>query len=229
MTEHPQDDLAAFALGALDEPERGFVDAHVRICVPCTEEVETYRVALHSYASAADVAPSDLRSRIVARASSGAPNGRSRDNAWTAWLRRPIALVPVALAVVILVSIATVLARPSDADRYASTIANIRDARILELSTTNSVSDLQGSLVIPREGAPYVVLRVHAPPSGRAWEAWVLHANTPLPAGLSASGGVVTITLTAPLAAGDGVAVTQEPSAGSAAPTSDPVLVVPRT
>jgi hypothetical protein len=122
-----------------------------------------------------------------------------------------------------------VLARPSDADRYASTIANIRDARILELSTTNSVSDLQGSLVIPREGAPYVVLRVHAPPSGRAWEAWVLHANTPLPAGLSASGGVVTITLTAPLAAGDGVAVTQEPSAGSAAPTSDPVLVVPRT
>lgn len=229
MTEHPRDHLAAFALGALDEPERRAVEAHVRDCARCMKEVESYRTALHRYASAADATAPDLRGRIVARASADRPRAPSRDHAWIAWLRRPIAFVPVALSLVILVSIAALVSSRSDADRYASTIANIRDARVVQLDVTNGASDLQGSLVIPQQGSPYLILRVHAPPSGRAWEAWVLHGDTPVPAGLSANGGVVTITLTAPIASGDGVAVTQEPSAGSAAPTSAPVLIVPRT
>ena len=65
--------------------------------------------------------------------------------------------------------------------------------------------------------------------SGRAWEAWVLRGGTPVPAGISQSGGLVTITLTAPFAIGDGVAVTLEPSTGSSAPTTAPVLAIPRT
>lgn len=231
MTEHPRDDLAAFALGALDERERRAVEAHVRDCAPCTAEVEGYREALHAYAEAADSTAPVLRDAIVARAQreSGAPAIR-RDNAWTAWLRRPLpALIPVALAALLVVSLVGLLQSRSDADRYAAALADVASGRVVHLDATNAATDLRGALVIPESGAPYMVLRVPAPPAGRAWQAWVLHGDTPIPAGLATSGGVIAITLTAPLGSGDGVAVTQEPASGSAAPTSAPVLVVPRT
>jgi hypothetical protein len=42
-------------------------------------------------------------------------------------------------------------------------------------------------------------------------------------------GDVFILSLTAPLGAGDGVAITLEPVAGSAQPTTNPVLAVDRT
>lgn len=244
MTEHPRDDLAAFALGALDDGERRAIDAHVRDCATCTAGVESYREALHAYASAAETVAPDLRARIVGRArrdnawtatrdnawTGRGDNAGRRDNAWTSWLRRPIpAFVPALLALVLVVSLVGVLQSRGDADRYAAVLADVASGRVVYLDATTTGSDLRGALVIPESGTPYIVLRVPAPPSGRAWEAWVLHGETPLPAGLAASGGVITITLTAPFASGDGVAVTLEPSSGSTAPTSAPVLAVPRT
>jgi anti-sigma-K factor RskA len=244
MTEHPRDDLAAFALGALDEPERRAIDAHVRDCAACTAEVESFRGALHAYASAAETVTPDLRARIVERArrdnawtasrdnawTGRGDNAGRRDNAWTSWLRRPIpAFVPALLVLLLVLSLVGVVQSRGDADRYAAVLADVASGRVVHLDPTNAATDLRGALVIPENGAPYIVLRMPAPPSGRAWEAWVLHGETPIPAGLATSGGVFTITLTAPLAAGDGVAVTQEPASGSAAPTSAPVLVVPRT
>ena len=48
MTEHPRDDLAAYALGALDAPEQRVVEAHVERCALCRAEVDGYRDALHA-------------------------------------------------------------------------------------------------------------------------------------------------------------------------------------
>ena len=231
MTEHPRDDLAAFALGALDEPERRVVEAHVRGCAACTAEIDGYREALHAYAAAADGTAPVLREAIVARAKrEGGAVTMRRDNAWTAWLRRPLpAFIPVALALLLVVSLGGLLQSRSDADRYAAALADVASGRVVHLDATNAATELRGALVIPESGRPYMVLRMPAPPAGRAWQAWVLHGDTPIPAGLAAAGGVFTLTLAAPLGSGDGVAVTQEPASGSAAPTSAPVLVVPRT
>src|SRR5919108_93067 len=55
MTEHPRDDLAAYALGALDPHERQAVDAHLETCASCRAEVDAYRAALVRYAAAAVV------------------------------------------------------------------------------------------------------------------------------------------------------------------------------
>ena len=137
------------------------------------------------------------------------------------------AFVPAALAVLLLVSLAAYAGARREADGYAAALASIPGGRVVSLEAASS-TDLRGALVIPESGTPYLLLRVPAPPAGRAWEAWVLHGDTPLPAGLALRGGVVAITLTAPLASGDGVAVTLEPATGSTAPTSAPVLVVPR-
>ena len=149
---------------------------------------------------------------------------------WLASLWRPVpAFLPVALALLLVVSIAGFAQSRREADGYAAALAAIPGARVVSLQSSAAGSDVRGAFVIPESGAPYVLLRIPAPPSGRAWEAWVLHGDTPLPAGVAVVGGVVSITLTAPFTAGDGVAVTLEPAGGSISPTSAPVLAVPRT
>jgi len=78
--------------------------------------------------------------------------------------------------------------------------------------------------VIPSSGDPYVLLELSSPPTVKAWEAWVIKGQHPTAAGVSGSGGLFTIVLSAPVGAGDVVAVTLEPASGSRAPTSDPIL-----
>jgi anti-sigma-K factor RskA len=81
------------------------------------------------------------------------------------------------------------------------------------------------SLVIPVSGAaPYLILDLPAAPSGKTWEAWILRGETPLAAGITNDRGVTTLVLTAPLASGDGIAVTLEPSGGVDRVTGNPVL-----
>jgi hypothetical protein len=50
-----------------------------------------------------------------------------------------------------------------------------------------------------------------------------------VPAGTTERGDLFVLSLTAPLGAGDGVAITLEPAAGSAQPTTQPVLAVEKT
>ena len=224
MIEHPRDDLAAYTLGALDDAEARAIDAHLATCGSCRAEVDAYRAALVAYAAASDARVPDARERIVSRARG---TGR-RENAWTSWLRRPVpAFVPAALVVLLIASLVAIGQLRGEADAYANALAAIPSAHVVTL-TPSSGSDLAGALVLPESGTPYLLLRVPAPPEGKAWQAWVLRADAPAPAGLARSGGVVTLTLTTPLSSGEGVAVTLEPASGSRAPTSTPVLVLPR-
>lgn len=228
MIEHPRDDLAAFALGALDENEQRLVEAHVTQCSSCTAETDTYRHALIAYAAGVDTSSPQLRAGIVARAHSTV--GARRATSWLGALTRPVpAFVSAALALLLVASVAGLAQARRESDAYAAALSGIPGARVVSLQPPQGASDVRGSVVIPESGAAYVVLRVPSPPAGRSWEAWVLRGDQPVRAGLTLSGGVVTITLTAPLGAGDGVAVTLEPSAGSDAPTTAPVLAVPRT
>jgi len=111
-----------------------------------------------------------------------------------------------------------------DADGYATALSGVAGARVVTLAGSDRAT--RGSLVIPASGAPaYLVLDLPAPPSGKIWEAWVLNGERPIAIGIiDARTGVTTLLLTAPLGAGDGVAVTLEPAGGSRAPTSAPVL-----
>jgi anti-sigma-K factor RskA len=55
--EHPLDDLAAYALDALDTAERRTVDDHLVSCVPCRDELAGHQEALASLTATADEAP----------------------------------------------------------------------------------------------------------------------------------------------------------------------------
>jgi len=226
---HPIEDLPAYALGALDEPERITVAAHLETCDQCARDLAQFENALYEAAAVGAVRadpPRDLRSRIVRR-HRGANVARGNWGAGVReWFARPVPLaVPLALAVLLVVSLVAVGTARREADTYARALAGVADGRVVALAPQkNAPADARGALVIPRSGDPYVVLELSSPPNGKAWEAWVIKGQRPIAAGLSGSGGVFTIVLSAPVGAGDVVAVTLEPAVGSSAPTSDPVL-----
>jgi anti-sigma factor RsiW len=227
---HPIEDLPAYALGALDEAERVSVAAHLEACDQCARDLAQFEDALYEAAAVGAVRTDprrDLRAGIVLR-HRGARVTRAGDRGARirAWLARPIPLaVPLALALLLVASLAVVGMARREADSYARALAGVADGRVVALTPQkNAPADARGALVIPRSGDPYVVLELSSPPSGKTWEAWVIKGQRPIAAGLSGSGGVFTIVLSAPVGAGDLVAVTLEPASGSSAPTSDPIL-----
>jgi len=225
VTDHPLDDLAAYALGALDADERRTVDAHLETCPSCRAELRSFAETTWAIAETQrrDV-PARLRAAIVGRA--------TRGRAWPGWpatlrsdLRRPVPLaVPLALAAVLVVALLGYGGARRDADRYAAAVSGAVGAKVVALAATAG-DGARGSLVIPANGAaPYLILDLPAAPAGKTWEAWVIRGDTPVRAGLTDERGVTTLTLTAAVAGGDTIAVTPEPQGGVDAPTGTPVL-----
>ena len=64
-TEHPLDDVAAYAVGALDEVEARIVEAHLAVCGFCRSELAAHRDAL-ARLTPDEPAPPALWARIVA-------------------------------------------------------------------------------------------------------------------------------------------------------------------
>lgn len=227
MTSHPRDDLAAFAIGALDAGEARAVRSHLEGCEVCRAELRGLEEAAFAIAASAERdAPAGLRARIVDRArGEGAPR-RALPSSRLGMFRRPVPLfVPLALAVLLAISLAAYGGARRDSDRYANALSGIAGARVVALAPTGEVAGVRGSLVIPADGKdPYLILDLPAAPSGKTWEAWVIKGETPLAAGITSDRGVTTLVLTAPLTAGDTVAVTLEPSGGVDRVTGAPVL-----
>jgi anti-sigma factor RsiW len=232
---HPTEDLPAYALDSLDRDERAAIAEHVEQCARCTRDLAQFRDALYEAAAVGAVAvdpPRDLRTRIVLR-HRGARVVRGAD--WVTRIRdllaRPVPFaVPAALAVLLVVSLAIIGTTRQEADAYARALAGVVDGRVVALAPTGVNPDARAAVVIPTQGQAYLIVRLPPPPSGKAWEAWVLKPGpVAVPAGLSTEGGVFTLSLTTPLGAGDGVAITLEPLVGSAQPTTQPVLAVGRT
>ena len=239
MTGHPTEDLAAFAIGALDRADAVRVDAHLADCATCRAEVATFDEVAWGIAELAPTVSSreDLRERVVARAarrlepSSRGPSPRSTRGAsllgrlLTA--RVPLA-VPLALAVVLAVSLAGLQAARSDADGYARAIAGVAAGSVVTLSATPG-TDARGTLVVPEAGAAYLILRVAPPPAGKTWEAWVIRGDRPIPAGITGErSGVVTLLLSERVRPGDAVALTLEDAGGVPAPRG-PIVLQGRT
>lgn len=70
---HPLDDLAVYALDALDDAERSLVDAHLTHCVACQAELDQHRTTL-AQLTTPDEPPPELWDRI-ARQTAVLPRG----------------------------------------------------------------------------------------------------------------------------------------------------------
>lgn len=230
MSIHPHDDLAAYALGALDRAEEQAVRAHLAACEVCRTEARALAETAWTIAETAErTPPASLRAAIVGRAGRERVAGARGTPlaSLAAALRRPTPLVvPLALAALLVAALLGYGSVRGDANRYADALAGVASGRVVALAPTGERNDVRGSLVLPANGGrPYLILELPAPPAGKTWEAWVLRGERPVAAGISDARGVTILVLTERLAAGDGVAITLEPAGGVSAVTGRLILV----
>src|SRR5207245_11158560 len=138
MERHPTDDLAAFALGALDAAEAREVETHVARCDTCARQVAAHREALFDVAALAVTRepPARLRTKIVSRERGARGVGTAT---WTTALRpllaRPVPLaVPVALVALLVIAFAAVGQTRRAADAYARALAGAASRRAVSLA-----------------------------------------------------------------------------------------------
>ena len=228
MSSHPTDDLAGFALGALDADQARAISAHVDSCASCRAEAHALAETTWTMAeSAARDTPAGLRAAIVERArlESRPVRRTALFGVVAAFIRRPLPLaVPLALALMLVVTAACYAVAQRDADRYAAVVADVAGGRVITLAPTGEIDGVRGSLVVPATGAPYLILELPAAPPGKTWEAWIIRGQAAVAAGITDARGVTTLVLRAPFVAGDSVAITAEPRGGLDQPTGRPVL-----
>jgi anti-sigma-K factor RskA len=227
----------AYALDALTEIERAGFARHVAECAACAAEVaELTETAARLGAATTQAPPPGLRAAVLAQiartrqvrdtpVASPAPSDAAQR-----WRRRSV--VAAAAAVLAVAGLGTVWAveehRLGDVRAQVSAAQNEQD----RINAIFSASDVQvhsattasgGRLVVAVSPSGHdgvvVMSDMPTPPTGRAYQLWLIHGSTPTSVGVMAAGaGGGTALLTA-VDRADQVGVTLEPAHGSSTPT----------
>lgn len=235
-----RDDFELYALGLLDPMEKEEIDAHLRTgCATCEAGLkDALAVNAILMSMAPDVVPpARLKRRVLASV------GVQRMS-WS-WLA---ALAAACTLVVALWLSVQERSRASELAQARHTLIQISSQRDLLLQAMSFLDDPSTVPVsfgkgqpLPPRGNVFVhsklgvlLIASNLPPAqaGKTYEMWVIpKGGAPHPAGLfqSEGGGTAMHILSGPvdMATLGAVAVTLEPEAGSAAPTSTPIIVAP--
>jgi anti-sigma-K factor RskA len=215
-----QDDLhglvAPFALHALDVDEERTFEEHLALCDRCREELAGLRDAAASlaYGASGPTPPPELRERILEQARAERPNvvpiARRRRN-WTAPLG-----AAAAIAACLAIALGVWGATRSTSDPFAKVVSE-PGARVVSMGD-------RGVVAVAPNGDAALALTVPRAPSGKTYEAWVIHGSNARPAGtFSGSPGTSVHKLGRPVDPGAVVAVTLERSGGVSRPTQEPL------
>jgi anti-sigma-K factor RskA len=253
MNAHEQfaDDLALYALGALEGQERTALEQHLAGCAPCRRELDALRGdgALLAVSATGAAPPQRARQRLMtAIAKEPRLYSRPAQRPRFAWLTSMgwAVAAGMVLAAVLLLRDETVLrgelARlQAEAVQQQGELAKARevaatltatDAMRVTLVALKTPPQPQGKAIYQRDRSSLVFLASNMPalPPAKIYELWLIPVQgNPIPAGLfkpDAHGSATVIQ--PPLPAGveaKAFAITVEPEAGSAAPTSTPIMV----
>ena len=234
------DDFELYALGVLDTDDQAKIDAHLRTgCTTChaaLKDALAVNAMLMSMAPEV-VPPARLKRRVLAGV------GVQRMS-WS-WLAALVASAMLLVALWLSVQERSRAAELAQARHTLIQVSAQRDRLLQALSFLNDPSTLPVSFGKGQPAPPRGNVFVHSklgvllivsnlPPaqSGKTYEMWVIpKGGAPRPAGLFQSGGDSTAMhiLSGPvdLSTLGAVAVTLEPEAGSAAPTTTPIIVAP--
>jgi anti-sigma-K factor RskA len=218
---HCGEDVAAYALGALEPAEAEAFARHLETCAVCRDELEAFQqvVDLLPMTAPAFKASPKLRRR-VRRAITDTPppageasaSRRPRRSWRPEWLPAPVLGVAAGLAV-IAVALVIVLSGGGTS------------TRVVEAQVTGHGS---ASLKITGHHAELVVQHFAAPPSGKIYEVWLVHGKqAPQPTNALFdvnAGGNSVVAVPGSLKGVSQVLVTPEPSGGSKVPTHTPVI-----
>jgi anti-sigma-K factor RskA len=249
---HPRDELAAFALDALDASEAAVIEAHLRRCPECQALLADYRdvsAGLALRLPPAEPGPA-LRRRVLEAArgtgdldgASGGVPAAARPG-WAAALRRNlVAALAAAIAVVALSWGVLLQARVNrlaeENARLAERAARYDRVRdVLEASqfmvrelTPDGAADADGRVYFDAGSGNgmLMVKRLPRPPEGSVYQVWLVRDGQRTSVALFRTGdggdGYTFLRSPEPIGAYQDIGITLEPAGGSAAPTSPRLL-----
>lgn len=199
MTElrHPdlEELLGAYALDAVEDHERDFVDQHLPTCARCRAEVEEHREVAALLAHSGAPAPEGLWSRIAESLEGGEPPELVLPPAspfrfppevaptWRSWRTRVTAVVMAAAAAVIAVLGVQIKDQDQRLDGMASLLSvdalersfqaaeAAPGSEVVEVESFDGLHDAQA--VITKEGVGYLQASSLPPlPEGRTYQLW---------------------------------------------------------
>jgi anti-sigma-K factor RskA len=231
--------IGAYALDAVDQGDREAFERHLEGCESCREEVDGLRRTALRLADAAAVAPPQaLRDRVLAEVrvtpqlrdaagagrSPGAPSA-ARPRVWL------VAAAVLAVFTLGAGALAWTQYRAAEAARTEAaginSVVTDRGARLVQQPLPGGGT---ATMVVAGTRAVLAGSGMPALPSDRTYQLWVVRGPRITSAGLGPSGsegGGNWSRLVPGVQAGDVVAVSVEPSGGSAQPTTKPVVTLP--
>ncbi|MBK5220333.1 MAG: anti-sigma factor [Thermoleophilia bacterium] len=225
------DDVAAYALGALERGEASELEAHLEDCERCRSELRWLAPALQVLPDSVErmEPPQQLRDSVMAEVRAGAKreqatSGSRQRAGWLSRIRigslswRPIAgLAAVALAVVAVAGYEI----GSDSGNGGG---GSQDSIV-----TREDSGLVATMVPEGDGGRLELANVRQLPKDRVLEAWVQRGGEveAVPALFVPDHEGRASTTIADMEGVETVMVTSEPEGGSKAPTSNPLVTMP--
>jgi anti-sigma factor RsiW len=239
---HHVDTVAAYLLGALDQPERADFEAHLKTCSQCREDLTSLRVVADALPLAVPPVPPppQLRERLMqtVRAeaellSSAGPAAdkpqptRRRRFDFAPAFSRPFALAGAAAALVLGIAVGFGVGSSTN-DEHTQT-RTVVQVRTVQARVDTAAAPRGTAVIVVRSGV--ATLRVQglpAPPRGKVYEVWLLRRGAAAPSPTDARFSVSTRgsgRVALPSVRGvEAVLVTAEPDGGSSAPTSQPFI-----
>ena len=209
------EDVAAYVLGALEPDEAEAFRRHIADCPDCRQEVAEFEQVTEALppASARYEVPKSLRRRVMREVRATPKSAGAGPPARLEWASRPLLAWSGALAAVL---VAVVVAVALSSGGSSGTQVIQASAGNAELRITGGHGDL-------------VVHRLPQLPAGRIYQMWVQRGGAqPVPTGTLfgvTSSGSASVGVPGSLSGVSAVMVTQEPSGGSPAPTTAPLIV----
>ena len=219
-------DLAAYALGALEERDAAELESHLAKCEACRVELRWLQPAVDLLPRTIEQLepPAGLRRRLMAtvRAEAGdaspsrieAAPPRSR-RAWGALIRRPATAVAASALLVVGAAAGYLLHEP----RESSSVVAARPSPAAPPNLAGTLERSDGSAILTMSQLP-------ALPANDVYEVWVKRDGTLEPSSLFVPrrDRTAEAAVAGPLDDADAVLVTREPRGGSRQPTSPPLL-----
>lgn len=252
MSVHEQfaDDLALYALGALSSEERKVLEKHLEECSTCRHELEHLQgdMTLLALSVSGPNPPARSRDRLmatIAKEPRPAPARLRKASSWWTPLGWGAAVAAIGIVALLWNQNTDLRQRVSHLEAgSAQQQAQLTQAKELIASLTSSEAEHfvlvsgktppqpQGKAIYVRNSGTLVFLASNMPPLPleKTYELWLIPTNgAPIPAGLfrpDPHGSATIIKPPLPLGVeAKTFAITVEPSAGSSAPTSQPIMV----
>jgi len=235
----------AYALDAVDGPEREAFEHHLRRCRTCDNEVRGLSETATSLAMAvAEAPPAALRARVMSATAMTrqlppvpAPDTarqprrpRSVATPWFPRLATGLAVACLVIAVVfgvIGISAQHRLNAAQAQNRAVAAVLAAPDARLASDRVSHGgtatvvVSRAENTMIVTTSGLP-------ALPSSKVYQLWLIGTSQTRSAGLlpASAAGRTSPVVAAGRRAGDKFGMTVEPAGGTSQPTTTPILVM---